>query len=553
MGMDKLDIWKKVIFSIPDTREILAAIIILGTIYSFLTYLGSRMFTSLSLEVLFIPLLAIFVYVLPSIFQGEILHRFIPDYPRNWGYFLALCTQFILFIYGMIMTGADNFVSAWNIMWLTMITLYLTNLTVLLLTVGYSYFRRVAALSMVQPVGVFTAFYLSVGLRLEIPLLTYAGNFGMIIVAALLVIGSFLITEYLIRVNVPNVSVLGLTSSLLQKNQEKMDLGEPAEPEVQSLLIKNQGNSSLISIPWIHPGPLEGFGGARITTRIIEDLNQDDEGFFFHVPSTHRSDPAEPDAYRKILDAMDEPETTREASKMIRKEYEEIIFYGRRLGEQKIIFMEVPDDENFDDYQISVFKEIIDLENTVLVDLHNHEKVLQGSREEVWYNTTTAERLRDYLRDFISELEEEELYSYRAGFHTDSSDKMNYSLAEEVDGQKTLLFGLEGNEAGPEIRDLERKYEEKFDMVLSFTTDTHRSIHELSKEKQIEKDKLEKTITRSRENISDAEIGLTVNRSEELNLLQEDYSGLIYSVNIMVRLIPLTLLFIYIALIIWVF
>ena len=553
MGSDNVDIWKKVVFSIPDTKKIVAGLVLLGSLYSVLMYLGLRYFTSLSLTASIIPLIAGFIFILPAVISAELLHTFIPEYPRKWGYFLATCNQLILFTYSIILTGADNFLTAWNILWLAIITVYLSNFFVLLLTVGYEYIKRVSLLSLTQPVIILVAFHMSVGTALEIPLTTYLTNIAVLLFAGVLLIITFLVVELFIKANVPNVSVLGLTSGLLQKRQEALDLGYPTRPDVQTLMFQNESGETEIAAPWIHPGPLEGFGGGEITTNIIEELNQDGEGFFFHVPSTHKSDPSDPGDYDKILEAMEEPETYSQASKLLEKDYGEIRFYGRKVNGKKIVYLDPSNPENnYDDYELSVFREMINPEETVLVDLHNHERKLQGERKEVWYNTETAEKLRNYLLDVLEELEEEEVYSYKVGFKTDPEDTKIFSLVEEVDGQKTVLFGIEGNEAGSELQQLEKEYRDRFDKVLTFTTDTHRSIHDLSRETQVETERLRTVIETASENLSAGSLGFTNRKAESMKLLQEDYSGLIFSINILVRLIPLTLIVLYLALILWV-
>lgn len=554
MAADNVDIWKKVIFSIPGTGKLVAGIIVLGGIYSLLMYTGLKAFTSIGFSPSIVPVLAAFIFILPALVSAELLHRFIPEYPRNWGYFLAFCNQAALFIYSLILTGADNFLNAWNILWLAIITVYLSNFLVLMLTIGYDYIKRISLLSLVQPLLILAAFHLFLGRTLQIPLATYLTNFGVLVFAGALLIGAFLVAEFLIRANVPNVSVLGLTSGLLQKRQEALDLGYPTHPDVQTLIFENQSGKAEIAVPWIHPGPLEGFGGGEVTSNIIQGLNRGGrEGFLFHVPSTHKSDPADPEDYRKILDAMEEPETRSQASKLLEKRYGDVVFYGRKVNEKKIVFLDASEFGHYDDYELPVFHEILDLEETILVDLHNHERDLHGRREEVWYNTEAAELLRGYLLDFLEELEKEETYPYSAGFSADPEDTKIFSLVEEAGDQRTLLFGIEGNEAGEELRQLRDEYRDRFDEVVVFTTDTHRSIHELSREKQVEPGRVQESVEKAIETVSDARIGFTNNQAEKMKLLQEDYSGLIFSINMLVRLIPLTLILLYIALVIWVF
>ncbi|MFB6200199.1 MAG: DUF2070 family protein, partial [Candidatus Nanohaloarchaea archaeon] len=353
------------------------------------------------------------------------------------------------------------------------------------------------------------------------------------------------LNEYLFKSNVSNVSAIWLTSALFQKKQEELDLGYRSRPEVQSLEISNESGEFSFCIPWIHPGPLEGFGGGRATSDIIEKLNEKAEGFFLHVPSTHKSDPTDPKDYQKILEAMKKPEKRfSNASKLFKKKIGETTFYGRKFNDKKVIYL---DNKEFDDFESSVFKEILDLENTVLVDLHNHPKN-EAERKELWYGTEKAEKIRKRLKDFIEELEEKETPDYKAGFSADIEGKPVSALIEEVKGQKTVLFGVEGNEKGRELQKLEEQYRDKFDEVLVFSTDTHQSIHDLSKKTQVEISRVRSTVKKAEENLSSAAIGLKKSKTEPMNLLQEDYSGLIFSINILVRSLGLTLIMVYLGL-----
>jgi len=553
MGSDNLDIWKKVIFNIPSTRKIIASTVALGLIYSAFVYLGLKMFTPISIRVSIVLFIAGFVFILPTVVSAELFHRFIPEYPRKWGYFLAFCNLTVLFFYSMILTGADNFLNAWNILWLGIITVYLSNFLVLMLTIGYEYIKSISLLSLAQPALILGAFHVFLGRSLEIPFLTYLTNFVVLIFAAVLLTIAFLVIEFLLKANVRNVSVLQLSSGLLQKRQETLDLGYYTKPDVQTLKLENKTGETEIAVPWIHPGPMEGFGGGRVSTKIIERLNKNGKGFFFHVPSTHKSDPANPQDYEKILDAMGEPETHSQASKLLKKDYGLVTFYGRKINGKKTVFIEISEENNYDDYELSVFREIIDPEETILIDLHNHERELQGERKEVWYNTEAAENLRKHLLDFIDELENQEIYNYSAGFEVDPKDTKIFSMVEEVENQKTLIFGIEGNEAGEEIRQLEKEYSDRFDEVVTFTTDTHRSIHDLSRTKQVDAERVRKVVEKASKTVSAAKIGFSNNKAEKMKLLQEDYSSLIFSINILVRLVPLTLILLYLALILWLF
>jgi len=69
-------------------------------------------------------------------------------------------------------------------------------------------------------------------------------------------------------------STLQLSSGILGKKAETLDLGYPTRPDVQTLKFENQTGEIDISIPWVHSGPMAGLGGGRLSTDVIEDLNQ---------------------------------------------------------------------------------------------------------------------------------------------------------------------------------------------------------------------------------------------------------------------------------------
>jgi len=545
---DNLDMFKKIVFSIPSLKKILTASLTLSILFSSLVFVGFKLFTTLQPPLHSIMLMAIFAFALPAFLSGELLHRFIPDYPRKWGYFLALSNMTLLFLYGTILTGADNFTNAWHIFWLALSTSYLSHLLVLLLTVGDKYITRLTLLSLIQPLSILVAFHVFLGSRLQISLIDYASGIMVLGVSALLVLAAIGVAEYLLRANLENASVLQLTAGLIQKRQEALDLGYPTKPDVQTLQIENQVGKTTLLTPWIHPGPLEGFGGGRITSDIIEKLNKEDEGFFFHVPSTHKSDPANPEAYKKILKARKDPQKIKKASKLVEKDYEKVKFYGRKVGSKKLVYM----DAEWDDYRTAIFREIIDPEKVLLVDLHCHDRK-EEERPEVFYDTDEARYLRNSLKDFIQILDRQKEYKYKAGFSTETTHKSLFSLVEKVDGQKTLIFGLEGNGTSQSVRKTKKQYEKEYDKVIVFSTDTHQSIHDLFAEKQVNISRIKQTVQKAEKNLSEASLGLTNNKSNTIKLLKEDYSGLIFSVNILVRLIIFLLAVVYIWLIIWVF
>jgi putative membrane protein len=209
-------------------------------------------------------------------------------------------------------------------------------------------------------------------------------------------------------------------------------------------------------------------------------------------------------------------------------------------------------DAEFDDYEVSVFREVIDPKEVLLVDLHCHDRD-EEDREEIWYNTETAEHLRSSLKEFLGHLDSQEVSDYRAGFSADVDGKPVFALSEEVDGQKTLIFGIEGNGTSEKLRELREEYRKEYDEVLVFSTDTHQSIHELSADNQVKEQRVRDAVEKASGSVSTASIGFTNSKAETMRLLQEDYSSLIFSINILIRLVVLMLAAVYLWLVYWVF
>ncbi len=544
---DNIDVFKSIIFSVPSTKKVFLSILGFSALLGLLLNLSLSYFTNSPFNFEYLVVSIFFIFMIPALLSGELYSFFLPDYKRKWAYFLSFFNEFVLFFYGIILVSADGFVGAWNVFWLAIITIFLTSLIALLSTLGYGYIKEITLLSLVQPSIIVVAFHLYIGRGLSLSYATYLEKFGVLFLAGSVLIIILGLSEYLIGTNV-DVSALRLLSGLIQKKQEVLDLGYFVLPDVQTLSIENDDGDSTVAVPWIHPGPLEGFGGGRASTDIINHLNDDGEGFFFHVPSTHKSDPANPDDINKIIDALKNPEKNSKTSKMIQKSYNGVKFYGRKIGDQKIVFMEA---EGFGDYEIPVFKEILDLEKVMIIDLHNHIRNKEPD-SQLAYDTEESYYFREKLKDFLKELENLEMHEYKVGFSVDCENIPKFALVEKTNNQKTLIFGTEGNGISEEMEEIKKEYNNKYDKILVLTTDTHSSIHKMTANKHIKKKRMRKTIEKANKNKSKGKIGFTNQKAEPMKLLKDDYLGLTYSINILARLVPLTLLLLYLGLILWI-
>lgn len=542
---DNLEIFKKVIFHLPELKYTVLAYISAGIIYSIFTYLLISELLISAVNVFVIPLFAVLLFIMPGVAASEFYHFILPDYPRRWGYFLSLVNQLIVFLFTVLVSVSDNFTVAWQILWLGLTTLYINNFLVLLLSVGPDNIREISILSSIQPLAILGSFHFILGRFLEISLFAYISNLSVVFGAGIIILVVIYLTEFLVGSNVSNISMTSLATALLKNKREKLDLGRSVRPDVHTLEIENRSGLKRFAIPWIHPGPIEGFGGGQITSRIIKNLNSGREsGFFLHVPSNHSMDPADPEDSKKVLKALKESPKSDKASKLLKREFGAFELYGRRFKGKNIIYI---DHRDFDDYDDSVFEGVIDKEETALIDLHNQPK---GSRlGEMKYGTVEADKLRKGLSEFVKELEGADEHSYFAGFGVEMAEKPVSALVEKSDDQKTLLFGIEGNDASRDLIELREEFSSSFDEVLLFTTDTHASIHDLASNKQVRKNQVRDVVEQALNDISQAEIGLETDKADEMKLLKEDYYGLIFTINILVRLLPISLVVLYILLV----
>jgi putative membrane protein len=547
MGADNVDIFQRMVFSLPPLRAQVPALFGLSFVYSAVVFVAFRMFTPLEPSLWIVGRVAILVFLLPFLVAGELFHEVLPEYPRSWSYFLALFNQFILLLYGLILSGANNPGNAWSIVWLTFITIYLINVLVLIISIGAEYYKRILIISLTQPAALIAIFYTFADGMLEISRYRHAFGFASFLIAAAFLFLVLLSVEYLIRSNT-DVSAFTLTSGILQNNRESLDLGAEAEPDVQTLEIDN-GERLTLAAPWVHPGPLGGFGGGQLSGTLIDELNEGSNGFFLHVPCTHEEDLADPDDAEKILEAISEPERVGRASTLLTRDHGPIEFHGRRIDGTKVIFLHA---ESIDDYDPGVFLRDVDKDDVLLVDLHRHD-IQRGPDKEIQYGTSEADELKRHFDEFRARLEDAELHEYHAGFDVRRSTQDLVAVVERVADQEVLLMGIDTNGVTRDMRELQEKYRSEFDRVLLFSTDTHASIHELANTTRSNVDAMTEAIETAAADVSSASIGLTNQRSRPLDLLKNDYNGLVFSVNILIRLAILMLVLLYVFLIVWIF
>jgi putative membrane protein len=585
MGADNVDAFQRLVFSVPPLRVQAAALVVLSAVYGVLTVVSITLFTPFVPDPSRIVPVAVLIFLLPFAFAAELFPRVLDGYPRSWSYFLALTAQFVLFVYALVLSGADNVGNAWSIIWLSFITLYLINILVLVVSTGIDRSDRILLVSLAEPAALIAAFYALGGSELGFATYRHVFAFGSLLIAAAFLVLVLVVVDYLIKSNT-DVSAFALTSGILRNDRESLDLGVEARPFVETLAVDN-GERLTLAAPWVHPGPLGGFGGGQLSTNVIDALNAGDDGpapagsaegpvadpaptpdggsgaaavgdagFFLHVPCTHKEDLSNPADAARILDAVAAPDRTSRASRLVTRDYADregygdIRFHGRRIGDKEVIVLH---GEGIDDYDTGVFMGDVDHDEVLLIDQHRHD-IQRGPDVEIQYGSARADRLKRAFDDFREVLADAELVDdYAAGFEVTRAGQDALAMVEAVDGQEVLWIGVDTNGLTPDVREAADGYREAFDEVIPFSTDTHASIHELANMRESDVDAIDAAVEAAAADLSPATVGLASRRTEPVKLLKNDYNGLVFSVNILIRLTLIALVALYALLVLWLF
>lgn len=530
-----LESFERFVIAIPPTRRVVALIAGLSLLAALLST-GALAVTGDGAVLTGLILFGTFAG--GALIGGESIRLLVRSYPRNWAYFLG-CLSLVLA--GAVLPVA-LLVESTAAIWFALGTAFLFSFQVLIISDGFSRFPLQATASAVQPAILLGGLSLTPALSISATHLPYAAV--VVGVGAALVLVSWFI-GWLLRANVSEVGALEITSHLVQRKELHLGMGEEMEVPVQTFAVETDAGKTSVVAPWVHPGVLEGVGGGRLTTNLLNALTDAGErAFFWHVPSTHLSDSADPRVHEPIFAAVSDPETTDEASKLISRTYGETTFHGRRYGEKRLIFFE---SDRYADIEVDIFGEIIDPEETLVVD--RHARVEESGRFQVHRESPHAETLRDYLRRFIDELDEQPLAPYRAGdaLSIASDDISLYALVEEVDGQRTVCLTADQNERPYALASVQAELEAEYDEFLLFTTDTHASVYANRFDPQAGTARIQECIKTATDRVGSAAAGLA-SEAATMTLLRKDYHRLMFSLNILARVYIVSLAGLYLVL-----
>lgn len=532
MGEEKtynLEIFEVFVFSVPELKKTLPILfslpLIFGISLKLLNSAGAA-FQDTQIAIFCLSLL------IASILGSEFTSILVPDFRRSWSYFLMLVNSF-LFIFLSYSFMILDILTVPDILWLSAGVVLLNSFEVLTISTSFNGTSRKVIASSAAPAVIIS------GALHQVLILPEISKAFLLLSSVMLVIASAKFCEWLNSVN-SDVSGFEFTSALTLSEPLSVGLGKKVRRPVQSFEI-NSGNDSITFLaPWFHPGLIDKIGGGRLSTRTIERLNDREKGFFLHVPTTHKSDPTDPEDVDKIISNREGvDERAGEASEMVVAKHEKYSLFGRKYGDKKAVFIR---SSGYDDIEIDVYRDIIDPENEILVDCHGEPGDIESTLRS---ETPEAENFRDNLKEILERLEKVETREYSAGFSLSKGKLPLFALVESIEEQKTLIIGFDGNDSHNKER-FRSKFDDRFDEVLIPTTDTHRNPRDLNREP--EKKKLTKTVEKAEERLSEAEAGLKSVRSPRVSTLGDHYPKILGSFNITARLFILSLAGIYIYL-----
>ncbi|MFB6265630.1 MAG: DUF2070 family protein [Candidatus Nanohaloarchaea archaeon] len=529
---DNFDFVKKIIIAPPEPRKMALIAVFLGFLFGAVSTFVLSPSSSIEANVIGGLVASVFFYVIPAILSAEVTGRF-AGLSRKYTYVMSIVDQVFVFLFSLVIPFTETVGEAWQVLWLGLATVYVFNLVMVLPARPRDNLVLDISFPLIFPGWTLFAFHLFIGRLVGIPRLLYLQNSVFFIISALLALLTLALFNVIIRSNI-SLSAFDFSSALIL--HEEMELEEGVERDVyhQSFSVGNEDGETVYNVPWLHPGPVEGVGGGRLTSELVKE-----GGFMLHVPSYHTLDLSRPqdiDLFRNPPEA----ETSPKASKMVSKQVDGFTLYGRRYGNGKIVYIE---NREIDDYDPEIAYRLKE-ENPelCLVDLHNQ----MESEGEGWLQAgdRRGKTLRDAVNELVEELDGLELRDYRAGIGGNTEYR---ALVEEVDGQETLLLGINDNDAPPVLRDLEDEL--GFDHTLVFTTDSHEKALEMANPKKYEREELEEAVRQAEDDVSDAEAGFGESTVENVKVLGKDYEALITTMNVMTRLVPISLLLYYIAIV----
>lgn len=530
--MKDADKFRRIIFKSPQPRNSVFAIVLLGLLFGFvLTEFQVLVFHANSLLSLF---LASIFFILPALFYGAVTNYFIENFFRRRAFLLSLLNEILLFV------GLIPFAYSGSIF---LFILGFTLSTNVLAMAGVS--GRKGLVPLLFPLLYFLPPLLTLHFSEIFYLTIFRGVLFFSVGAATLF--SIHLLEYYFHLSV-EASGLEIFTTFLNEDMSSLPWGIEIEPLVQTLRFKNQNEDYVISMPWLHPGPLRNIGGGSMSSSLIEGLNEGPDekvkGYFWHVPSSHEDDPSDSETVQRVLESSQsgEPTYNEKVTKILKKSGDSFEVYGQRFDDNYLVFLNV---EGVDDFETSIFRNIREQtgKKIAFIDMHHHEPIEEGSI--LLGEEKKAESLSEGIFDLLEDLENEEEYQISAGLEV-SDDRDFSALVEEVSDESYLFLTMDRNGLPKKMKKRLKgiREENNFDRTIFMTTDSHKSSKFLEKEKDFNLPP-SGLIDRASDRLQKTEMGLLEKKLENVRVLGKNASSFEASVSFALHLFPVFLILVY--------
>lgn len=247
---DNLDVFRNVVFSIPELRTLIGLLVGSGVVFGVASTILLARQTNLSVSVLLLVAVPLLFYILPALLSMETLFRG-TSLTREWAALMATVDEGVLFLFAAVLYFTDSASEAWQVMWLALATLYFINLLMLLMARGREGNTRNLLAGLIFPLSILLVFHVTVGRILDIPNIIYLQNSAFFLISGLLLVLTSAILDFLVKANVEGMSLLDFTSAIVLGDEQELMEGVETDVRHQAFTVDNGETLRFSTTRWV--------------------------------------------------------------------------------------------------------------------------------------------------------------------------------------------------------------------------------------------------------------------------------------------------------------
>gem|GEM_PF-6217354 len=320
----------------------------------------------------------------------------------------------------------------------------------------------------------------------------YLAEFALSTLLAVTLTWTFLkLLDYpsLKKLNIPSTDLLSLSLEefigFKVKENPFSHIGNVQEVPYQSALLQTAKKKILLTIPWLHPGPLGTFGGNVPENLCRQFRKKFDEAIFFHTYVNHSLDPVFPQEITKRISSIF-PQTKKKSSKstkVLKESKNGVTVLGQRIGDIYIFFSSFAPQVTEDvspEIGLPLLKRLKD--KALLIDCHNSAGPEGSTMTDVMPGSKNEKALLEAIDSLTKRLDKAKEYPLQVSAVSAEDaelDKFGVNsinfLALKIGNQKTGFAVLDTNNLAYGFRKklLRRLGSLGFDHAEVITTDAH--------------------------------------------------------------------------------